>query len=80
MELLACLFLVTTLFGGGIAFGRLSSDRRHQVRKQRLDRQEAEVQTQMDALMRAQQLNAAFLAARRALWDEAQRHRMSGYG
>jgi hypothetical protein len=79
MELLACLFLVTTLFGGGIAFGFLSSDRLNIARKQRLDQQEAQVRAEMDALMRTQQLNTAFLAARRVMWDEAQRHRMSGY-
>lgn len=79
MELLACLFLVTTLFGGGVVFGLLSADRHYRERKQRLDQQASAVQTQMDAMVRTQRLNAAFLAARRAMWQEAQRHRMSGY-
>jgi hypothetical protein len=80
MEALFCLFVFLALVGGGAIVGWLSADRFAGERRQRLDQQEAEVQAEMDALMRAQRLNAAFLAARRAMWEEAQRHRTRGYG
>jgi len=44
-----------------------------------LERREAQVRTDMDALTRTQQLNAAFLTARRAMWDEARRHQAPGH-
>lgn len=70
--------VVLFLVGVGVAIGVVVHDVTAYELRQTRDSREAKVRADMDALMRVQQLNAAFLAARQGLWDEARRHQNPG--
>lgn len=74
VDILACLLVTALVFGGGVVFGLVAAeDSTAGVRGHRSAR-DATVRADMDALARVQQLNATFVAARGAMWEEAQRH------
>lgn len=71
--------VVLLLVGVGVVIGvAVRSVTAYEPRHTR-DSREAKVRADMDALMRVQQLNVAFLAARQGLWDEARRHQNPGH-
>jgi len=71
--------VVLLLVGVGIAIGLVARNALTYEPRHTRDSREAKVRADMDALMRVQQLNAAFLAARQGLWDEARRHQNPGH-
>lgn len=73
MEIVAWLFLVTLLLTAGIVAGIYFGDWLAKYRSHSLDEREAKLQADWAALLTAQRLNAAFMEARRAMWEEAVR-------
>lgn len=78
MAALGWLFLVLLLVGAGVVIGLFVAAWLDDEAHRDLERREAQVRTDMDALTRTQQLNTAYLTARRAMWDGATRHRAPG--
>jgi hypothetical protein len=77
MEVLAFLVFVGLLLGAGAAWGLLLADFLDEHRRKSLDDREAKLQHEWQALHTAQRLNATFMQARKAMWEEAvrQHHR-----
>lgn len=73
-SLLLCLLVV----GIGVVIGMAIAEKRHDQADERLTERDAKLQTDVVAFMRTQQLNNAFMKARRAMWDEALQHRQEG--
>jgi hypothetical protein len=69
------LCLVLVLVGLGVVAGVYQSNWWADERLRSLNSREAKLQQEWDALHTAQRLNAAFLEARRAMWEEAIRAR-----
>ncbi len=59
---------------GGIGLAKWREERRTRV----LDKREARIQAEWEALITAQRLHAGYLAARQALYTEAMRHGQGG--
>lgn len=59
----------------GLIVGYLCANHSVPGRHRALGRREALQRAESEALLTAQRLNAAFMAARRAMWEEASRHR-----
>lgn len=80
IEFLGWLMVVGLLISGGVILGVLLTDRLDQYRRKVLDAREAKLQQEWQALQAAQRLNAAFMEARRAMWEEAvhRHHRRPG--
>lgn len=74
MELLGWLCLVGVLIVIGVIGGVFLNDWLEEHRGRALDAREAKLQAEWQSLLTAQRLNAAFLEARRAMWEEAIRH------
>jgi hypothetical protein len=77
MNVVAWLVLVALLLRAGVVWGVLLADVLAEHRRKSLDDREAKLQHQWQALQAAQRLNATFMAARKAMWEEAvrQHHR-----
>jgi len=75
MELLAWLLFVGVVLAVGAVGGALLADSLTANRRRSLNAREAKLQSEWQALLTAQRLNAAFLQARRAMWEEAIRAR-----
>jgi hypothetical protein len=78
VELVVCIFLAVVLGAARIAVGLWLADCFTKGRSHGLDDlRDAQVTVEMDALARTRRLNDAFLAARRAMWEEALRRRQT---
>lgn len=77
IEFVTSLHALWLLIGVGIVGGVLLTNWLASHRTRALDAREAELQSQWNALLTAQHLNAAFMEARRTMWEEAvrQHHR-----
>ena len=75
IELFAWVMAILVLLSAGAAVGALLADWLTAHRRHALDEREAKLQTDWQALHTAQRLNAVFLEARRAMWEEAVRAR-----
>jgi flagellar basal body-associated protein FliL len=67
--------LLSMVIGGGMGAAFWFSTGSSSRRQRRARELEADLQARWDALYRVQRLNAAFMHARRALREEALRHR-----
>jgi len=75
IETLAWFLAIGILLGTGLIIGLGMAEGLAAFRRHTLDEREAKLQTEWDSLHTAQHLNAAFLEARRAMWEEAIRAR-----
>lgn len=73
-EFFGWLCFIGLLLGAGLVIGVLLNDWLEDGRKRSLDEREAKLQADWSALLTAQRLNAAFMEARKAMWEEAVRH------
>ena len=71
--------VVLLMLGVGVVVGIVAHSVLAYEPRHARNHREAKVRADMDALMRVQQLNAAFLAARHGLLDEARRHQNPGH-
>ena len=80
IEVIGWLCLAGTLIVFGLIGGVFLNDWLEEHRGKVLDAREAKLQAEWRALITAQRLNAAFMEARRAMWEEAirQHHQRPG--
>lgn len=72
-NVLGWLCLVTVLLSVGIVVGAFFNRLLTDDRLQALDRKEAKLRAEQDALLAQQRLNTAFMESRRLMWEEAVR-------
>jgi hypothetical protein len=77
IELVAFLVFMVLLLGAGAIWGWVLTGWLFEHRRKTLDDREAKLQHEWHALHAAQRLNATFMQARKAMWEEAvrQHHR-----